>query len=306
MMSKIKKIKRIGNLRKRRHSSDSSDESDGDNVGCVVTDVREIQELRRRQYGVSAESLASGKPLTIEEKGPKDVFKLSTGGYVDMKTLKKEITAEDMEELKQIGTSFAAETNQRDEDAEMVKYVEEALAKRKGIEKQASIEEKVKNPEDALYELPENIKNITSSIKRSEDMLSNQMLSGIPELDLGIEVKIRNIEATEEAKQKLLRESQSKKDSGIVDFVPTNMAVNFMQHNRFNIESTKTAPKREVAAPKVAPARVGDAERLVTNRPISPPDHLPKGRGKGRKNVNNEKATDDFHFEKFKKQMRRY
>ena len=29
------------------------------------------------------------------------------------------ITAEDMEELKQIGTSFAAETNQRDEDAEM-------------------------------------------------------------------------------------------------------------------------------------------------------------------------------------------
>ena len=37
---------------------------------CVVTDVREIQELRRRQYGVSAESLASGKPLTIEEKGP--------------------------------------------------------------------------------------------------------------------------------------------------------------------------------------------------------------------------------------------
>jgi len=35
-------------------------------------------------------------------------------------------------------------------------------------------------------------------------------------------------------------------------------------------------------------------------------DHLPKGRGKGRKNVNNEKATDDFHFEKFKKQMRRY
>ena len=50
-------------------------------------------------------------------------------------------------------------------------------------------------------------------------------------------VKIRNIEATEEAKQKLLRESQSKKDSGIVDFVPTNMAVNFMQHNRCKKQS---------------------------------------------------------------------
>ncbi len=40
---------------------------------------------------------------------------------------------------------------------------------------------------DALYELPEHIKNIGASSKKSEDMLSNQMLSGIPEIDLGIE-----------------------------------------------------------------------------------------------------------------------
>jgi len=43
-----------------------------------------------------------------------------------------------------------------------------------------------------------------------------------------------------------------------------------------NIESTKTPPKREVAAPKVAPARVGDTERLMTNRPISPPSESRK------------------------------
>lgn len=40
---------------------------------------------------------------------------------------------------------------------------------------------------DALYELPEHIKAITSKAKKTEDMLSNQMLSGIPEMDLGIE-----------------------------------------------------------------------------------------------------------------------
>lgn len=62
-------------------------------------------------------------------------------------------------------------------------------------------------------------------------MLSNQMLSGIPEVDLGIEAKIRNIEATEEAKLRLLWEKQNKKD-GPSQFVPTNMAVNFVQHNR--------------------------------------------------------------------------
>lgn len=70
-----------------------------------------------------------------------------------------------------------------------------------------------------------------SSTKRSEEMLSNQMLSGIPEVDLGIEAKIKNIEATEEAKLKLLWEKQNKKD-GPSQFVPTNMAVNFVQHNR--------------------------------------------------------------------------
>ena len=43
--------------------------------------------------------------------------------------------------------------------------------------------------------------------------------------------KIRNIEATEEAKLKLLWERHNKKD-GPSQFVPTNMAVNFVQHNR--------------------------------------------------------------------------
>lgn len=62
-------------------------------------------------------------------------------------------------------------------------------------------------------------------------MLSNQMLNGIPEVDLGIEAKIRNIEATEEAKQKLVMEQKKKKD-GPSQFVPTNFAVNFVQHNR--------------------------------------------------------------------------
>lgn len=58
-----------------------------------------------------------------------------------------------------------------------------------------------------------------------------QMLSGIPEVDLGLEAKIRNIEATEEAKQRLLRESMMKKERPS-EFVPKNMAVNFVQHNR--------------------------------------------------------------------------
>lgn len=77
--------------------------------------------------------------------------------------------------------------------------------------------------------LPDHLRQ--SSTQRSEEMLSNQMLNGIPEVDLGIDAKIRNIEATESAKDKLIQEQKNRKD-GPSHFVPTNMAVNFVQHNR--------------------------------------------------------------------------
>ena len=46
---------------------------------------------------------------------------------------------------------------------------------------------RTKSAEDELYELPDHIKAIISQRKKNEDMLSNQMLSGIPEVELGIE-----------------------------------------------------------------------------------------------------------------------
>lgn len=66
-----------------------------------------------------------------------------------------------------------------------MKYIETELKKRKGIVEHEEQKVKQKNAEDCLYELPENIR--VSSAKKTEEMLSNQMLSGIPEVDLGIE-----------------------------------------------------------------------------------------------------------------------
>ena len=43
--------------------------------------------------------------------------------------------------------------------------------------------------------------------------------------------KIKNIEQTEEAKLKLMKERMTKRKDDTT-FVPTNMAVNFVQHNR--------------------------------------------------------------------------
>ncbi|KAH0615410.1 hypothetical protein JD844_004610 [Phrynosoma platyrhinos] len=164
---------------------------------------------------------------------------------VDMKKLKERGKDRiNEEEDLNLGTSFSAETNRRDEDADMMKYIETELKKRKGIVENEEQKVKQKNAEDCLYELPESIR--VSSAKKTEEMLA----------------KIKNIISTEEAKARLLAEQQNKKKDSETSFVPTNMAVNYVQHNRW-----------------------------------SPPN---------RKRPPNEKATDDYHYEKFKKMNRRY
>ncbi|TMW42346.1 hypothetical protein DOY81_012574 [Sarcophaga bullata] len=195
-----------------------------------------------------------------------------------------------------IGTQFSAETNKRDEDEEMMKYIEQELQKRKGVADSNAENDSGNDPqkyltpeEAALYALPEHLRQ--SSSHRSEEMLSNQMLNGIPEVDLGIEAKIKNIEATEEAKQKLLQDQRIKKD-GSLQFVPTNMAVNFMQHNRFNIEENND-PKRRFQQHRKAGEHGTEGEQPKN------PHHQVGPNGVKR-------ATDDYHYDKFKKQFRRY
>lgn len=71
-----------------------------------------------------------------------------------------------------------------------MRYIEEHLSKRKGkhdSEDNKNLDDsKYCSPEEAaLQAVPTHLR--ASSTQRSEEMLSNQMLSGIPEVDLGIE-----------------------------------------------------------------------------------------------------------------------
>ena len=68
-----------------------------------------------------------------------------------------------------------------------MKYIEEELAKRKGLlNEEEDRSNKYLTPEEiAFSSVPEYLR--VKSTAQSEEMLSNQMLSGIPEVDLGIE-----------------------------------------------------------------------------------------------------------------------
>ena len=278
-------------LRKRQVSSDEDgNEEEETSVREKVEEMKIIQKLRERPKGVNIVELALGENATPDAT-TSDPFNVKAGGMVNMAALKNTKLKQNDAYETGIGTQFNAETNKRDEDEEMVKYIEEELSKRKsktdGKAENGLNSEKGAycSPEEAaLQAVPEHLRQ--SSAHRSEEMLSNQMLSGIPEVDLGIEAKIRNIEATEEAKLKLLWERHRKKD-GPSQFVPTNMAVNFVQHNRFNIEDTDFQKSRQET----------DDTKKVT---------APKDDFKGKRKDNGEKATDDYHYERFKKQFRRF
>nr|CAG4638783.1 EOG090X0F7F [Cyclestheria hislopi] len=278
-------------LRQRQAENEEELEENSEEILSKVEETKDIQKLRQRPHGVSAVALALGKNVTSEEDVlVSDPFRSQTGGMADMKTIKSgkmKNTVDDAYETG-IGTQFSLETNTRDEDAEMMKYIEEQLAKRKGQNKEEEMkEQKYLTPEEvAFLAVPEHLRK--SSTNKSEEMLSNQMLSGIPEVDLGIEAKIKNIEATEEAKQKLLQERFKKKDGPSV-FVPTNMAVNFVQHNRFNIEDSGPPRKKRLEAVK--------SEAEVPEVVITKEENINK--------KENDKATDDFYFEKFRRQFRR-
>ncbi|EAW78665.1 hCG2021911, isoform CRA_c, partial [Homo sapiens] len=110
---------------------------------------------------------------------------------------------------------------------------------------------KLKNTEDCLYELQENI--CVSSAKKTEEMLSSQMLSGIPKVDLSINAKIKNnIISMEDAKAQLGKNSRTRR---------------------------KTKQRRALKA--------GDREKP------EPEWSFPNG-----KHPVNEKAPDDYHYEK--------
>ncbi|KAG5675423.1 hypothetical protein PVAND_005329 [Polypedilum vanderplanki] len=277
----FKPIKRK-NLRKRKQSSDeetaiNEDEAEIQAKLELIQETKEKQKLRNRSNGVNVATLALGKKITIEEEVTvKDPFKLQTGGMVNMQALKagKLKTVADDAYDTGIGTQFSAETNIGDTDEQMMKYIEEKMSQRKGLETNNEEDaNKYLSPEEAaILSLPAHLRE--TSTKKSEEMLSNQMLNGIPEINLGIEAKIRNIEATEEAKQKIINDQKNKKELPS-HFVPRNFAVNFVQHHRFDIDQQQEQKKKQ-----------GQNEE-------KPNTKAPK------------RATDDYHFDKFRKQFRK-
>ena len=124
-----------------------------------------------------------------------DPYKLKTGGLVEMDSAKQQQRMRSSKDLTTINDNFARETNTRDEDTEMQRYIEEQLVRLQqqktssnttANDELQAVFATLKKPEDTLFHVSKHL--ITDhSTQASEEMLSEQMLSGIPEVDIGVE-----------------------------------------------------------------------------------------------------------------------
>lgn len=280
-------------------SRDKDDDNEETDQKEKIEELKELQKLKKRSNkGINVIDLMNAPAVKSLEKREKIT---EIGGLTSAKNLTSELD---------LGNTFSVETNRRDEDADMMKYIEEELAKRKGDASEdgsGKVFAITKTSDDIVFEeLPQHL--LIQETKKSEEMLSSQMLSGIPEVDLGVDERIRNIEATEEAKVQLINKKR-RGGRGTSNLVPTNVAVNFQQHNRFNVPDHETALATAAKKPRIVKPTVtiveepvvviGDEPRQGKFKNYAPKTHgFVKFPGK-------EKATDDYHFERFRKQFRK-
>lgn len=124
--------------------------------------------------------------------------------------------------------NFQGETGTVDVDKHMMAYIEQEMNKRTGASSldassTESIQKAINNPQDQLYAVAEKYRQLQRSIKPEQSQeeregnvaLSAAMLSSIPEVDLGMDTRMKNIQDTERAKRLMYEKSKSGGDGRV-------------------------------------------------------------------------------------------
>lgn len=167
------------NFRKRKVEDENNVSDDEEDRRLALEEVKLLQKQRERKSGIAANP-ASRSSAVISKLADK----------VEVDGEKEELVLQD---------TFAQETAVTVEDPNMTKYVEQELAKKRGknINDADHSENELKHAEDELYKIPDHLK----VRKRNSEESSTQWTTGIAEIQLPIEYKLKNIEETEAAKK---------------------------------------------------------------------------------------------------------
>ncbi|KAG0576089.1 hypothetical protein M758_5G054200 [Ceratodon purpureus] len=263
----------VNGKRFRKRSAPDADEEpeDDEEIRSTLEEVKFLQKQRERRAGVVANQLAQsagGQNAKVAEKG-------------EGEGEKEELVLQD---------TFAQETAVTVEDPNMLKYIEQEMAKKRGRELGIVEEaEEVKAPEDDLYVTPDHLK----VRRRNGEESSTQWTTGIAEVQLPIEYKLKNIEETEAAKKQLQDKRPFVGRGRTQSSIPASYSADFFQRGR------EYAEKLRSDHPEVHKNK-GGGEGGGRGNPIdTTSETLDVGNGNRR-----QAATDEIMLERFRKRER--
>ncbi|KAL1918910.1 uncharacterized protein VTP21DRAFT_2291 [Calcarisporiella thermophila] len=255
-------------------SSEKNGESgtnEEEDVSETLEELIELRKFRARPLGIDARKLERGdekKKSNAKAKASGEDHSKEEGGEKSLKL-----------------DSFTHQTNTIDVNKHMMEYIEQELRKRRGDQISSTAENggdknKPIDPMDLLYHTPEHLKVKSTAIREGNAAISSGMLMAVPEVDLGIDVRLKNIEATERAKRQLLESD----DSGTPDDTDERLLASgeFSDPNRFYHANKKSRDNGDDDANK------GE-----------------DGAGAGASRMRKQMATDDIVMQSYKKRMRR-
>lgn len=253
---------------RKRNAPEAGEQSDDDEeIRSTLEEVKFLQKQRERRNGVVANQLGQ-----------------SLGGLNPKVADKGEGEGEKEEQVLQ--DTFAQETAVTIEDPNMLKYIEQEMAKKRGREL-GVVEEESKPPEDDLYVIPEHLK----VRRRNAEESSTQWTTGIAEVQLPIEYKLKNIEETEAAKKQLQDKRPFVGRGRTHSSIPASYSADYFQRGREYAEKLRS----EHPEPFKDKGRGGGAGR---GDPIgSNSEKLDLGNRR-------QAATDEIMLERFRKRER--
>ncbi|MCO5570690.1 hypothetical protein L7F22_024417 [Adiantum nelumboides] len=172
----------------------------------TLEEVRFLQRQRERRSGIAGVQVIP--PVGLVKPQEK----------ADGEGKKEELVLQD---------TFAQETAVTVEDPNMLTYVEQELAKKRGRDLGIKPEDS-KPLEDDLYVIPEHLK----VRRRNSEESSTQWTTGIAEVQLPIEFKLKNIEETEAAKKQLQDKRPFVGRGRIQSNIPASYSADFSQRGR--------------------------------------------------------------------------
>ncbi|KAF9809855.1 hypothetical protein IEO21_07216 [Rhodonia placenta] len=256
-----------------------------DDVKLEVSDLIELRKLRRTREGIDVQKLVKGD-VKKKKKRPRETEEEQGG-------LRKGATKDDDDEEEDAETkarkvvrtnNFTQQTNVLDVDKHMMAYIEENMKLRRGAQDEEKEDDGPPDPYAELFRIPDKYKVKQEKNEQDEGSVTNSlaMLTAIPEVDLGMDTRLKNIEDTEKAKRYLTEERKERKKNA-----------NDEEHlaaARFYRPNLKMKSDADI---------IRDAKLEAMG--LLPEDHEERHPHRQRAQM----ATDEMVMERFKKRMRK-